>query len=263
MSNENNENTVVDNTANVDVEENKKPENVEENQNKDNPPANDMADNVKEDEGNKEDKPTQNQVEQKQTQVQTTKKLDMTPEQIAAVDSPDKAAAVIKEFNFDYNELQKEFNENGDITKETRAKLAEAGISGEMVDNFIAGQKARLERDINFLANEFGGMANFQQLCVWATKNLSEEEVASINSLKDVNLIKMVMGDVKRRMEEKEGVLPQFTRGGGASTSSDLYESKAQVIADMQSKEYKTDEVFRAKVAKKLKASTEAGKFYI
>lgn len=92
--------------------------------------------------------------------ITDVKKLANTPNGgfASGRDSPDKAAAVIKEFNFDYNELQKEFNENGDITKETRAKLAEAGISGEMVDNFIAGQKARLERYINFLANEFGGI---------------------------------------------------------------------------------------------------------
>lgn len=263
MSNEEKENTAAENNAaDVVVDENKQVETEQK------PPVEEdkPTEKVKEDEGKVEDKPEEDKPQenkQEQTQTKEVKKLNMTPEQIAAVDSPEKAAAVIKEFNFDYNELQAEFNTNGDITKETRAKLAEAGISGEMVDNFIAGQKARVERDLNYLANEFGGMENFQQLCVWATKNLSEEEVASINSIRDVNVIKMVMGDVKRRMEEKEGVLPQFTRGGGASTSSDLYESKAQVIADMQSKEYKTDEVFRAKVAKKLKASTEAGKFYI
>ena len=207
-----------------------------------------------------EPKETQENKETEPTNTVEIKKIELTPEEIQAVDSPEKAAEVLKKGDFDYLELQKEFNEKGDLTKETREKLAEAGITGEMVDNFIAGQKARLQQQINEVAESVGGMQNLGAIYQWASKNIDPVEFEAINKINDVNVLKIVMRDLKRNMEEKEGILPRYTRGEGTKVSTDnLYESRHQVMEDMKNPLYQKDESFRAKVAQKLRASVEAG----
>ena len=54
----------------------------------------------------------------------------------------------LKEKGFDYNELQEEYLANGDLSAETREKLAKIGISKEFIEDFIAGKKAQIEKKI-------------------------------------------------------------------------------------------------------------------
>lgn len=178
---------------------------------------------------------------------------------LAEVQDREKADEVLKEKGFDYAKLQEEFNQSGEISKETREKLAEAGISDEVIDNYISGQQAKVEAKKNEIAEVVGGREEMDKVIKWASKNLPEAEKVSINSVKDENIMKIILKDLKERMEEKEGVTPELLSGDGGKNLTNVYESQAQMMADIRDPRYDKDEAYRDKIRKKIEASRVAG----
>lgn len=178
---------------------------------------------------------------------------------LSEVDDKDKAGEVLKEKGFDYAKLQEEFNATGEISKETREKLEEAGISDEIIDNYIDGQKAKVDAKINEIAEVVGGREEMDSIVKWASNNLSEEEKSSINAVRDENIMKIILKDLKERMEDKEGKIPDLTTGAAGKAQSEVYESKAQMMADIRDPRYYKDEAYMNKVKNKIQASVGAG----
>jgi hypothetical protein len=180
------------------------------------------------------------------------------------IDSSDKAAEILNTKGFKYEDLQKEFDEHGDITPETREKLKAAGFDKDIVDNFIEGQKARFEVAREAIKNELsesvGGRETYDKIIDWAAKNLSKEDIASINEVRDKNIMRIILKDLKNSMEDKEGKTPDYTKGTMGGSAEDVYESQAQMFEAIRNPKYRTDEAYRAKVMKKIQASREAGK---
>ncbi len=197
--------------------------------------------------------------EQKDEEEPQEDKEEITADK-AKETSIDDATNVLKDKGFDYVELQKEYNEKGEITKETREKLAKVGITDEILDNYIEGQKARVERELDELSECIGGRKVMNEVIQWAANNISDEEKASINNITDANVMRIVLKDLKNRMEEKEGKVPenQIT-GEGGKPPVELFESQAQMFEAIKDPRYKKDEAYRAKVMKKIQASREAG----
>ena len=54
---------------------------------------------------------------------------------------------------FDLEKLQEEFNQYGDITPETREALAKIGITEEILDGYIEGRIAIVEKQMNEIAD--------------------------------------------------------------------------------------------------------------
>ena len=72
--------------------------------------------------------------------------------------------------------------------------------------------------------------------------------------------MKVYLKDLKNRMEEKEGKVPETTlNGDGGKPTVELFESQAQMFEAIRDPRYKVDEAYRAKVMKKIQASREAG----
>lgn len=176
------------------------------------------------------------------------------------IDSQEKADEVLTDKGFDYYALQEEYiNNNGELSQETREALNKAGISNEMIDNFIAGQEARREVEINELSQEIGGREVFDEVLNWASNNLSKEELFSINKVKDKTIIKMILRDLKNSMEAKEGKMPEYSKGEGSKPSQDIFHSQAEMFEAVKDPKYTKDEYYRQQVMKKVAASREAG----
>ena len=175
------------------------------------------------------------------------------------VEDKAEAAEILQTKGFDYAELSKEYNQTGKISDETRAKLAKVGITNEIIDNYIAGQEAKAEVERNEMAECIGGREVFNTVLNWAAKNLSQEEIASINEVRDKNIIRIILKDLKARMEDKEGITPEYTKGDGGKPATDIYRSQAEMFEAISNPKYKKDEAYRLDVQKKIAASREAG----
>ena len=181
-------------------------------------------------------------------------------EDYSAVNTVEKATEVLESKGFDYQALTDEFQANGDLTPETREKLAKQGITGEILDNYIEGQKAIVQRAMEDIASTVGGMEQMAVIVDWAKANLSDAEKKSIDAVHDPAVIKILLKDLERRMNDSEGYVPQAQLQGGAGESKGNYfESMAEVEEAINDPRYSKDPIYRAKVAQKLTASREAG----
>ena len=203
-----------------------------------------------------EDKPEEKPEEDKEQDEEdkTSDDVDFTN-----IKDAKEAEDALKAKGFDYVELQKEYDEKGEISKETRAKLAEVGITDEVLDNYIEGQKAIVQQEYDKLSECIGGREVFDTVIKWAGENLDPDEIASINTVRDKNVLKIILKDLKSRMEEKEGVTPEYQKGEGAKPTKDIYRSQAEMFEDIMNPKYKKDEAYRQDVQKKIAASREAG----
>lgn len=161
---------------------------------------------------------------------------------------------------FNYKELQSEYDSTGSLSDKSKAKLHKLGFDDEAINDFIQGNVARRELAINKIAECIGGRETFNKVLEWAGKNLDKEEIIEINSVKSTYAQKMILQDLKKRMDEKEGTSFEKVKGTGAAPKTvEVFESQAQMLKAVNSDEYKSDPAFRAKTAAKIAASRKAG----
>ena len=140
--------------------------------------------------------PTETTVEDSAQVEQKTE----TVEDYSTVDTAEKASEVLESKGFDYQALTEEFQANGDLTPETREKLAKQGITGEILDAYIEGQKAIVQRAMEDIASTVGGMEQMGTIVEWAKANLSEAEKKSIDAVHDPAVIKILLKDLGQVM---------------------------------------------------------------
>lgn len=195
-----------------------------------------------------------------ETEETTQEKIDTTTEnENITADTPEQVTEVLQTKGFDYAELQKEFVDTGEISADTRKKLSDVGITDELIDNYIDGQLAKAEQERNEISTCVGGRENFDNIVKWASENLTTEEIISINSVTDKGIIQIILKDLKTRMEEKEGIIPSYTKGESGKAQTEIYRSQAEMFEAISNPKYRKDEAYRLDVQKKITASREAG----
>lgn len=192
---------------------------------------------------------------------QTKTETRTEEEKVSVPQTKEEAEVVLNSKGFDFKTLTEEYkNNNGDLKPETKEALAKVGITEEVFQNYIAGQRALAEKELDTLSECIGGREELDTVIQWAGKNLKKKEIQSINAIKDTSILKIILKDLKGRMESKEGKTPEYTTGTGVKTTEKVFESKAQMIEAIKDPRYTKDEAYRAEVTKKIAASRAAGK---
>ena len=199
--------------------------------------------------------------ETKETETPDTKEEEPTEKKENEVnqDNPEEVSTALKGKGIDYDALTQEYMTTGSLSSASMKKLQEVGISADMVDNYIKGCEARMEAEKNELAECVGGREQMDTIIDWAAHNLPKEEILSINSIRDKYQLKNTLIGLKNRMEEKEGVLPNYQSGDGGKTTVNGFRSQAEMFEAIKDPKYQKDEAYRADVQKKIAASREAG----
>ena len=72
-----------------------------------------------------------------------------------------------------------EFAEKGELSEKSYKSLEKLGLNKDLVDGYIAGQKAIAEAEVKQVQSIVGGEENYKQLLDWSTKNLNEAEATA------------------------------------------------------------------------------------
>ena len=116
----------------------------------------------------------------------------------------------------------------------------------------VQALSVNIETDIKSLA---GGNEGYKEMIAWAKDNLSKEEIVAYNNIvneRDAEATKMaVRGLMARKNSSAE---PNLVRGK-QSTTTDKYESMAQVTAAMSDPRYEKDPAYRQEVEQKIARS--------
>ncbi len=174
---------------------------------------------------------------------------------------PDKTNVekVVENVGLDFDVLAGEYNEIGSLSDESYQKFEKAGIKREIVDAYIEGQKAIAERNQDLIYQTVGGAENYQAMIDWAVANLSPKEKSAYNNAinGDTEQIKLAVEGLSARYVKANGNPPkQLIQGDPPSVRSGAYQSRAEMIRDMQDPKYQTDPAFRQMVHNKLAKST-------
>jgi len=153
--------------------------------------------------------------------------------------------------------VNKEYASAGKLSDETYRSLAGKGLSKEVVDQHIEGQKAVVEAYTNKLAESVGGRDELTKLIGWAGETMTDEEIATINGVLTSGnefMAKTALAGLKAKYVEANGSEPSLVGGtnGGRTPGIEPFKSNHEVTTAMGDRRYKVDPAYRAKVEARL-----------
>ena len=170
--------------------------------------------------------------------------------------TPDVDSKRVQSLDKFYNE----FAEKGELAETSYAELAKQGLTKELVDGYIEGQKALSDNAINVVHEVAGGKEKYAELIDWASKNLSDGEQTAFNNMVDAGNSDQakfaVQGLMTRAGMVNNPTQPELFQGTSDITPTDSYQSVSQVTDAMNDPRYEKDPAYRKKVTDKLGRST-------
>ena len=156
------------------------------------------------------------------------------------------------------DELATEFAENGKLSAKTYAKLAEAGLSDTVIDQYVAGQKALADKLIASAYEFAGGEQNYAAMTEWAKANWDQEALDYYNKIVSTGSeaqLRLAVRGLLADWIDATGDEPDLVQGnGGAATGG--YASQEEYLADIRNPRYQNgDPAFHKMVDEKLKRS--------
>lgn len=155
----------------------------------------------------------------------------------------------------DFNSLQNEYSEHGELSEDAYAKLADAGFPQDLVNSWIKGQEALAGDYQSSVQNIVGGADAYNEMITWASDNLSETEIAAYDRAVgsgDLDMVKLAVSGLQSKYQTAEGSDPALIAGQSVSSSGGNYSSWAEVTTAMRDPRYARDPAYRQSVADKL-----------
>ena len=153
-----------------------------------------------------------------------------------------------------------EYIEKNELSEKSYEELDALGLSRDLVDGYIAGQKALADNDVSEVQKVVGGEDNYAQLLDWSAKNLSQAEKDAFNNTIDngsTEQVKMaVQGLMGRAGMSADNPQQNMFEGSVDNTNTDVFGSVAQVTEAMNDPRYSKDPAYRKEVEDKLARSS-------
>jgi len=155
-----------------------------------------------------------------------------------------------------------EWQEKGELSDSTFKNLEQVGITRDMVNTYIDGQKAIVSKLQNAAYEPFDGAEGYEAAANWAAENLTEAEVQAIDIQLTSNNPDIVAQGAKallRRYREDGSYEPPSLRGSGnGGDSGGIYGSRAEMVRDMRDPRYRRDASFRKGVEDRIRRTQRA-----
>ena len=176
---------------------------------------------------------------------------------------------LFKNNNIDPFAMSKHFEENnGTLNDEMYDQLSKAGLSKSVVDNYLDGVRNEVgfnpntpepvlsQPEVDEIKALAGGDKGYDNLMEWAGQNLDQQAIKDYDDVLatgNKSAVKFAVTALMGKYEDSQGRDSRIVTGKESST--DTYRSMAEVVRDMNKREYQTDEAYRDDVLRKLSAS--------
>lgn len=153
-----------------------------------------------------------------------------------------------------------EYAEKGELSDKSYKELAKQGITKDLVNAYIEGQKALADNHVKQVHDVVGGTDSYNKLVEWATENLSENEISGFNELVETGTIEQIRFGVRGLMAQSGMSVPnqssELIDGEVNNIDTDSFTSLAQVTSAMNDPRYQNDPSFRQLVTEKIAKSS-------
>jgi|TARA_R100000951_G_scaffold116744_2_gene130366 hypothetical protein len=173
-------------------------------------------------------------------------------------EAEETAEAAVESAGLDFETMSEEYYENDGLSDATYKKLADGGIPREIVDQYIAGQKAAGEVTKTELLETAGGEEQYSEMTNWAADAFSDGEIDAFNDAinqGNSNMARMAIAGLKARYDAANSSEPSRTISGSEPRDGSVYRSVAELMEDMGNPKYHNDDAFRSDVERKLARS--------
>lgn len=160
----------------------------------------------------------------------------------------------------EWSKYSTEFAVNGSLSQDSRSAIkAKLNVPDFVIDDFMQGQKARLQNAYSEAANRVGGKDTLARVFDWASKNLTPQEQATVNAALATPSWEVTLLGLKTKYESSlankvtanEPVKTPNVKVGSQNSnqlSSLPYGSKAEFYTERSDPRFKTDPKFRQSV---------------
>ena len=160
--------------------------------------------------------------------------------------------------NIDFDALGEEYQNNGELSKESIDKLEKAGYPKAMVDAYLDGLQATTEKFVNRIYSMAGGKENYEKI-IGFIKTQPESVINAYNATitqGNLNQIELALNGIKAQMKTAYGTSNPTLMGGVATSTAEGYTSMEQMTKDMADPRYQVDPKFTRSVMMKIKNAT-------
>jgi hypothetical protein len=158
----------------------------------------------------------------------------------------------------DFDSLQAEYNEQGQLSEDAYTKLTEAGFPQDLVNSWIQGQEALANNYQKAVYESVGGEQAYSDMINWAGDNLSDNEIAAFDRAVgsgDVDMVKLAVSGLQTQYQAAEGTDPSLIGGQSSNSTGGNYSSWAEVTQAMSDPRYNSDPAYRQSVSTKIARS--------
>ncbi len=183
-----------------------------------------------------------------------------TPQDNAKVDEKAKEATAAA--GLDIVALSQEYRDNENaLTPETYEKLGQAGISKEMVNDYISLKTAEADSAVDTIVDVVGSKEDYSTLMQWANDYLPQTDQQAFNKIVetgDIEASKLAVRGLLAQYHQAAGEAPNLIEtltpsSGGSNVGA--FKSTAEMVRAMQDPLYQQDPAYRHKVAQRLAIS--------
>ncbi len=210
----------------------------------------------KPDEGTpEEESPEETQEETPEEKPEQTIEEELATRQASDKELSDKLSTA----GISFDALADEYQSTGDISKESREKLAAAGYSENFVNSYIAGQVAVEQKFIAEVQGLVGGEKEFNSLLQFAKTNLSQKEADAFDKAiesGDMGLIGLSLTAIKAKQQAKYGTANKALKGAVAPAAPVKgFKNTSEMTKAMGDKRYGRDAAYTNEVMARVGAS--------
>ncbi len=153
----------------------------------------------------------------------------------------------------------KELETTGKLTDDVFKAFEQAGIPKELVQQHKELQDFKAQQEVTNLMNLAGGEKGYSELVSWAKGALNENEINVFDGIMDNGSseeVSFAISNLKARMDAAQGTKQsKLIKADALHATEEGYRSQAEMLADMNSKEYDTNPAYRRKVMDKARKS--------
>ena len=175
---------------------------------------------------------------------------------------------VMEDAGIDPWKMATHFNDNeGTLTPQMTDELVNAGFPRETVEAYLQGQRQQMgftptvenlsDAEVREVQNLAGGKAAYDNLTQWAEQNLPQADVDAFDEVINTGnkaAVRFAVKALNAQYEDAVGRSPDLVTGK-TSTRGDKYRSMAEVVRDMESPQYESNDAYRLDVMQKLERS--------
>jgi len=157
--------------------------------------------------------------------------------------------------------LQKYFEkyQQNNLTEDDYNKLSEKGFSKNFVDRYMKGMQSEVTEYQEKLYEVTDGAEGYNEMAEWAKANLDQAEKKAFNNILnsgDLHSTRFAIEALYNRYKNVNPNEPNLLKGNKpSSSSSDMFESRQQLMDAISDSRYAKDPAYRKKVEQKLERS--------